>query len=294
MPNYVRNSLTVIGPEKSLIKLRDDIRTEDEEGVQVFDFNRIIPMPEDLSVESGSTNDSALAAYAAECGCKDMELKISGYIYKKYLPIYGMMHKSSKDNPEYAAAKKRAAEIRAEWEKKNPGAKVFADAYGNSAFNYDDYPSLVAFGHTLFRNIDNYGCETWYEWRNEKWGTKWNACGAVLLKDVTAREDGLYELGYEFQTAWSLPAPIYIALTELYTDLAFIVEYENEDFYEGAGTIALAYEHGVVGRPAWDVESEDEDDGGEEDPQSDPEPWHEFASTKEMYKLLMNPTILPH
>ena len=41
MPNYVRNTLTVIGPEESLIKLRDDIRTEDEEGVRVFDFNRL-------------------------------------------------------------------------------------------------------------------------------------------------------------------------------------------------------------------------------------------------------------
>src|SRR6266404_7505039 len=52
-------------------------------------------------------------------------------------------------------------------------------------------------------NIDKYGAPTWYEWRCEHWGTKWNACDA----EVSDNGDG--SLRVNFETAWSFSFPIF-------------------------------------------------------------------------------------
>jgi hypothetical protein len=50
MPNWCINSLKVTGSLEDLTRFKEAIRSEEEQ----FDFNRIIPMPEDLNIEAGS------------------------------------------------------------------------------------------------------------------------------------------------------------------------------------------------------------------------------------------------
>ena len=64
-------------------------------------------------------------------------------------------------------------------------------------------------------NIEKYGAPTWYEWRCEHWGTKWNACDAEITDNV----DG--SLHVQFDTAWSFPFPIFEKLVAAFPQLFF-------------------------------------------------------------------------
>lgn len=56
MPNYVKHILTINAEGQKLNQILDAIKGED----RVIDFNKIIPMPESLNVESGSRGDEAV------------------------------------------------------------------------------------------------------------------------------------------------------------------------------------------------------------------------------------------
>ena len=57
-------------------------------------------------------------------------------------------------------------------------------------------------------NKDKYGHTDWYDWRCEKWGTKWD------VRDIEYYDGGdCIEL--RFETAWSPPIPIYEEMERL-------------------------------------------------------------------------------
>jgi len=53
-----------------------------------------------------------------------------------------------------------------------------------------------------------------YDWCIENWGTKWNACEPHRERDVM-----------QFETAWSPPSPIVIALAKKFQSVSFYLEY---------------------------------------------------------------------
>lgn len=63
----------------------------------------------------------------------------------------------------------------------------------------------------LFPGIGN-----WYDWNRRFWGTKWNA---YYTEVETVEEDGYFYVHFAFNTAWSLPQPIYDAFAALHEDL---------------------------------------------------------------------------
>ncbi|WP_427921153.1 hypothetical protein [Streptomyces sp. cg40] len=84
-------------------------------------------------------------------------------------------------------------------------------------------PETVELGRQAAANVRDYGVPTWYEWRNEHWGTKWNACEVKL----EAHGAGLT---YRFDTAWSAPYPIAWQLHAICTELLGLsIEWTAED-----------------------------------------------------------------
>lgn len=83
-------------------------------------------------------------------------------------------------------------------------------------------------------NIARFGARDWYDWAIANWGTKWNACDAMLL--------GANENIIEFSTAWSFPRPVFDRLAEMFPDMYIDVRYADEDFGSNCGE--LQYEHG--------------------------------------------------
>ena len=77
-------------------------------------------------------------------------------------------------------------------------------------------------------NLDNYGYPTWYEWCNKNWGTKWDTYDGCSNGDSCC-----------FQTAWSTPFPVMVALSKMLPDCEIEVEYADEDYGYNCGRYTL-------------------------------------------------------
>ena len=89
-------------------------------------------------------------------------------------------------------------------------------------------------GKTAWNNLREYGAETWYPWRVNNWGTKWNAycCNMDFLEGNYAR--------LLFETAWSAPHPILEKLADTYPDVEFEHEWADEDIGVNCGRYTYA------------------------------------------------------
>jgi len=80
--------------------------------------------------------------------------------------------------------------------------------------------------------LDNerlYGVRDWYGWSTANWGTKWNA---YSTNDTDADE-------VSFETAWSNPFPVIVALSVKYPEAVFHMRYADEDFGHNVGEYSL-------------------------------------------------------
>jgi len=67
------------------------------------------------------------------------------------------------------------------------------------------------------------GCDNWYDWCCNHWGTKWNACHSAIENEY----EGFIEI--RFDTAWCPPGPIVEALREMFPELEIELRYRLED-----------------------------------------------------------------
>ena len=86
-----------------------------------------------------------------------------------------------------------------------------------------------------------YGIGNWYDWSIVRWGTKWNAYNVEFLP--TSDEHSIH---FVFDTAWSVPSPIFEEIADLYPELTFEIKALDEGYsfayeitiYEGEVEIA--------------------------------------------------------
>jgi len=79
-----------------------------------------------------------------------------------------------------------------------------------------------------------FGADNWYDWCNDNWGTKWDACHAAheRMPYVANSKD---RVTISFDTAWAAPEQVIHALVRKYPNLNFVHSYsyegeENTDF----------------------------------------------------------------
>lgn len=82
-----------------------------------------------------------------------------------------------------------------------------------------------------------YGADNWYDWCNNNWGTKWDACHAAheRMPYVVAGANSKDRVTISFDTAWAAPEQVIHALVRKYPNLNFVHSYsyegeENTDF----------------------------------------------------------------
>jgi len=171
MPNHVTNGVTIKHSDK---KIFDEIigkaLKKDKESNDVFDFNAIIPMPEDLMVESGSAQVLGMACFKQD---KFDEVSIYPWFKKRYPNV------STKEQ--------------------------LKEHLENSEDERDH--ETVRLGKQVLDNIAKYGYPDWYDWSINKWGTKWNAYSVEIISQDDTDEGK--ELNIEFDTAWSTPEGIW-------------------------------------------------------------------------------------
>lgn len=187
MPNWTNNK--IIGKREVL----EQFLSPNKE----FDFNKLIPMPEELKLEAGGIENEAVVAYylsldeQQQKALKD-ELSLKEYYYySSYAEVYLSQNAIQ-------LAKKR---------------------------NPDGFPTeYIGIGLKYISNIRKYGWSQWYNWCCANWGTKWNPTDTHVSE---VNEDG--NIVIEFATAWSEPFGIIIKLAEYFNDGEFHWEYQNED-----------------------------------------------------------------
>lgn len=140
MPNHVKNIVKMEGITKlPLFKMEYD--EYEKRDVVCFDFNKIIPMPESLNIESGSMTDEAIIYYVTDkctvplraLGAEDKEL-----VDKKVTNSF------SKDS----------------WAK-----EVFIRALERAHYMpAQEKEEFYKKGKTYVSNIRNYWHATWYGW----------------------------------------------------------------------------------------------------------------------------------
>jgi len=70
------------------------------------------------------------------------------------------------------------------------------------------------------------------DWRTDHWGTKWNACDGIVLKDDTTTRGRKVTLSFE--TAWAPPLKVVEELVKKYRLLTFTLRYwEGGMQYQG-------------------------------------------------------------
>lgn len=143
MPNHVENRVRMNG----ITKL--PIFTEDEEN-RIFDFNKIIPMPETLNMEAGSLEERAIEVYLTKMG-KGLEISKKGTFsitrYRNNL--------SDEEIEKVAKLSRKTLE------------------------------EIAEIGKQYILNLVQYGCTTWYGWCVDNWDTKWNSYENGIIDENT-------------------------------------------------------------------------------------------------------------
>ncbi|MBO5435373.1 hypothetical protein J6A31_06115 [bacterium] len=190
MPNWVYNNLRV--HKDYLFRILNKKNK--------VDFNLAMPMPPNLQVESGSTNDIDIYCYLSDKGARTSDfVKKSRYA--------NLLHNKFSDDWIYELSKRLTDSIN-----------------NNKNFNVD---KSYASGEHLIDNFDKYGAITWYDWAIRNWGTKWNACESDVIDD---HDDANYSMCC-FNTAWSPPEGWLNRLCQL--NIPFRLEWEEEQGYTG-------------------------------------------------------------
>ena len=188
MPNHVTNIIEIKGAPTRIKALFKAVKS-DECGLGSIDFNKLIPMPPELDMEEGRRTTNGLKAY------KDF---IEVYTFNGNKENFDLSHIPEK--AEQAFLRVHPDIDRAAWD----------------------------LGKQAFQNEQKYGAATWYKWRIENWGSKWNAYGY---------EGGVQFDGHSlrFRTAWAPPQPVIVKLSEMYPDLDFVHQFADEDIEHNCG-----------------------------------------------------------
>ena len=191
MPNWTFN-------EVSCKKYIADKMLTKKDGKYIFDFNKLIKMPKELSIECSSSGEAGLMYLYAICDNK-REKAIINKAYKSCNMFFSDIQKSKR----YKSMKK--------------DLKSFEKT--------DDFKKCVKLGKSYLDNYKKYGYCNWYLWCVENWGTKWN-----INEEVSVESTGdKYRIS--FDTAWSVPYEIAKkCFSFCKSDKDLYWDYENEDF----------------------------------------------------------------
>lgn len=213
MPNHVMNIVTIEGDKARIKEIMKSVmygpssqRPFEETGLGTLDFNKVIPMPKSLDIESGTTTDRAVALYLLALNPETEN--------------YGIA-KMEKDKFDALVDKiKQTASFR------------FVNMSEEEILPYNPYnlqrtsrDRLIKLGKQAVDNYINYNAFTWYEWCWENWGTKWNSYDSQTNKDD----------GFQFCTAWSAPHNVIQALAAKNPDVSFTHEWADEDIGSNCG-----------------------------------------------------------
>ena len=177
MPNYVYNRVRTNRSIKNL-----DIFTDGN-----FDFNKLIPMPEELKKTEASTDTTNGLLLLWQTTKEKIKFGINPTQNTFRLKLIKDAYDSTSTRKSY--------DIETEW-------KECSEYF--SKLPKDRKEEMYQEGIRSLKNFEKSGYCNWYYWARDNWNTKWNAMETKIVDDKTIR----------FTTAWSMPANIIAALSK--------------------------------------------------------------------------------
>lgn len=214
MPNYVRNIVTFLGKKDSLEKL---IALLKQDGHDELDFNVIIPMPKELAKMDGDQDPVhvAMGEYITDgtFACVRLKSMMYGTVKAEMEAKLGRSYKTDREL-----------------------VKAFMIHTLKRPYLDDMFFAQCV---QVYKNFKKYGYTDWFDWSNDNWGTKWNACDADSLLVLLPKKEanGEFSMTYRFDTAWTIPKEIYVALSKMFPDITIHVDYADEDYGTNCGTV---------------------------------------------------------
>ena len=214
MPNHVQNNIKFFCSEERLREILEAIMYDpngdnEDRGYGTIDFERITAMPPDLDIESGSRTTEGIEMYLTSLNPR------ATYFGKD---------------------KMNAEEFDALVTKINEG-KRYPYKYELSIYEMDNMfdsadirARTLELGKKAVENFQKYGAPTWFEWRRDNWGTKWNS-----YSNFYDNGDTIY-----CQTAWSAPKAAIKTLSSMYPDVPMEMQYADEDIGSNCGRLRFA------------------------------------------------------
>lgn len=187
MPNWVIQQLVFKGEQSELDKIEEYVKSEKRR----FDFNKVIPRPEEYDHTVSGTN--------TEFGLWLLGLTVPDQVFDLKLP-------PAPDSAQFEYAKVLADRIQKRKYPKPTKQPSFETKEQALIWFEENNPELIASARLSKECLDKYGYSDWYSWSIEKWGTKWNLPSTEDDEITITKEPG--SLIYRFETAWSCPLPV--------------------------------------------------------------------------------------
>lgn len=217
MPNHVTNILTLSGDENQINELLERIKN-DKFGIGTISFNKIIPMPESLNIEAGSCENNSISIYLSAINPINEDYPgVEKIKADEFAELFNCIKKSVRFSPEILLPLNEAK------------GKVLSNK---------GIEDMMDMGRKYVNNLLEYSAATWYDWRIDNWGTKWDAYG--YMDDF--EYDGSGNL--EFCTAWSAPHKVIEKLSEMFPDIEIEHKWADEDIGYNCGR--YTYENGEL------------------------------------------------
>lgn len=203
MPNHVTTLCKVSGSPAAVLAFRENHITkkkdpDSDKEYESFDFQTIIPKPAILN-ETTSGSEEVLGLAALVGDVVSVDFERSFPFMKDEIKLKG-------------APIHHAEQVR--------------------AWLAEHRPKALEAGRIAARAIAETGYPDWYHWSIANWGTKWDAY------DYEQRSSEPDLFTFKFETAWSVPEPIFDKLAELHPELRFEIESVDEGGPEYAGHYA--------------------------------------------------------
>lgn len=199
MPNWVTNTVKV----QNFDVLKEKLIDVDEYTV---DFNKLLPMPEDLNITAGSYE---WQEDKYNFGLNKNKIEAQQEIIE---PILNEIY-----NKNYMTQARFIEEVENQMAILYAKFIVIYDIRTTDRTETeikDDIRNIIK----GYYNLRTYGAKNWYDWHIKNWGTKWNVGEAMYINEDSKT--------ISFQTAWSTPEGIFRELSK-YTKV--VVTYADED-----------------------------------------------------------------
>ncbi|MDE8035217.1 hypothetical protein OQ257_08575 [Actinobacillus equuli subsp. equuli] len=198
MPNWCENKLQILCSAEQSKILIPKLFTQINEDQWCLDFDLLVPMPEDLHINSDS-----IGANSQRLLELPHNKPVTYPMIKKYLPLADANYFRKKAKQHHW---KVSDLIR--WLAKRPvmQKRIFIN---------------LEHGQRYIDNLAKYGYTDWYNWSCANWGCKWNVCEDSC--SPCFNPDG--SIDCFFDTAWNPPEAWFSALCEAFPDIEFTLSF---------------------------------------------------------------------